>query len=502
MGPRIESVTAKRVVNPEPLELRMAAHPPAHLEAARRRANARTEAAPAGLDTAPATRQDAAFDDEDDEVTIVDVQGLRARGFHRLAVVVPANQRGEGTDEIRRALDELCVLEGDEDSMEAPAWCAVVSGAGAGAGGGTQAPSPSGASGGGTGDGSGAGDGGDDKGNKGRAARWPPLDIGTVGPFRESVQATLLQLIPADSAVWSELRDPLCMKVPREARPVLRDVINNPTPNAANVVSYLLSSTIYSDEMTAEGVYYRYLRVVSMFVGLACESSEPAQYDWRDVALELNAVRRDLAIVREIAQANVASGEGLVARAETQESVRGLLLKLLLGRDFRIERTVPLHFRLPDVLKAAIETPTVELSGALYVLADFIGPRPLPDAINEGFGLDPDYRGPKYDAARLVWCIARYVGEVAEPNRFASGSSVWNGHYMMAENLERDLNIPMQKRDEEQARRNGGLLAPLHAMKPQFARRILLIGALAASVPVFIAGALSAYLAAALGWLG
>lgn len=481
----------------------MSTHPPAHLEAARRRANARTEAAPAGLDTAPAASQDATIADDDDEVTMVDIQGLRARGLHRLAVAVPANQRGEGADEIRRALDELCVLEGDEDSMEAPAWCAALSGESAG--GGTQAPPPSGTggggTGGGTGGGNGAGDGGDGS-NKGRAARWPPLDIGTVGPFRESVQATLLHLIPADGAVWSELRDPLCMKVPREARPVLRDVLDNPTPNAANIVSYLLSNTIYSDEMTAEGVYYRYLRVVSMFVGLACESSEPAQYDWWDVALELNAVWCDLAIVREIAQAKVASGEGLVARVETQESVRSLLLKLLLGRDFRIERAVPLHFRLSDVLKAAIERPTVELSGALYVLADFIGPRPLPDAINDGFGLDCDYRGPKYDAARLVWCIARYVGEVAEPNRFASGSSVWNGHYVMAENLEHDLNIPMRKRDEEHARRNGGLLAPLRAAKPQSARRILLIGALAASVPVFIAGALSAYLAAVLGWLG
>lgn len=487
-------MNAKSWVNLKTLEPSMSTPIPAHFEAARRRAEARHDERALTLSGDGAASPTSASMNlgadpltEDDEVTMVDIRGAGVNALRRLASA--AHGRGSGADEISAALHELCVL--DEPSMEAPAW-----GAGAGDGGAQGTAPPSGASG-----GNGAGDGGNGSG-KGRAARWPPLDIGTVGPFRESVQATLLQLIPADGAVWSELHDPLCMKVPCEARPVLRDVLDNPTPSAANMVSYLLSSTIYQDEMTADGVYYRYLRVVSMFVGLACESSEPAQYDWRDVALELNAVRRDLAIVREIAQAKSASGEGLVARMETQESVRGLLLKLLLGRDFRIERAVPLHFKLSDVLKAAIERPTVELSGALYVLADFIGPRPLPDAINDGFGLDSDYRGPKYDAARLVWCIARYVGEVAEPNRFASGSSVWSGHYMMAENLERDLDIPMRKRDEEHAGRSGGLLAPLRAVRPQSARHILLMGALAASVPIFIAGALSAYLAAALGWLG
>jgi hypothetical protein len=79
---------------------------------------------------------------------------------------------------------------------------------------------------------------------------------------------------------------------------------------------------------------------------------------------------------------------------------------------------------------------------------------------------------------------------------------VWNVIGYAVECLERDLNIPMRKREEERARRGAGWLAPLRSARPQAARRILLIGALAVLAPVFILGALSAYLAAAMGWLG
>lgn len=462
---------------------------PAHLEAARRRAEARRDeqtltvrddggASPTGADmnlaADPLT--------EDDEVTMVDTHGLGAKALRRLASA--AHGRGIGADEISAALHELCVL--DEPSMEAPAW-----GAGAAEGKDGNAAGPQGSA---PPSGQGGGAGGNGRG----APKWKPPQEGPVGETRAAVYAMLLQLIPADSAVWSELRDPLCMKVPCEARPVLRDVLDNPTPNAANVVSYLLSSTIYQDEMTAEGVYYRYLRVVSMFVGLACESNEPAQYDWRDVALELTSVRRDLTIVREIAQAKVdKDGDGLAVRVATRGSVRTRLYCLLHLRDHRIMRVVPLHARLSKVLDSALTAPTIEMAEVLFTLADYLGPQPLPSAYTEdGYAPGPQHDGPEYDAARLVWCFAKFVEEAAQPHAPAYRASVWASHDHKIEQLERDLNTPMQHRLERRQKWQGS--------KPWMSKTVRerLAVVTAALAGAYLFGALSAYLAAALGWLG
>ncbi len=475
---------------------------PAHLEAARRRAQARDDerALTARTDNgvSPTDRSMSLAADpltEDDEVTMVDMRGLGAKALHRL--VSAAHGRGVGADEISAALHELCVQ--DEPSMEAPAWAA---GAAVGDGGnatGAQGSAPPSGQGGGVNGGGGAG-------GNGRSTPKPkPPQEGPVGETRAAVHAVMLQLLPDPGAYWNAIRGPLWVRVPSEALDVLRDTLHKPTPNAEAVLRYMLRHTPYENDLSWDGVYLRYLRAVSMFVTLDTTPGGIESGDWRNVALELTALRRDLTILREIAVADDTNDKGgrLAVRDEDQQSVRTKLLKILIARDYRIEREVPLNPLLRDALIAALDTPTRELASALTVLADNLGPQPLPRGLGDGsVVVEQGYTGPEYDAARLVHCFAKYADTMLEPDDHWSKPGVWNVIGYTVERLERDLDIPIRTREEERARHGAGWLAPLRAQKPQSARRILLIGALAASVPVFILGALSAYLAAAMGWLG
>lgn len=437
---------------------------PTHHESARRRAVARV----ALSSTTPEAQEP--LRGEDDEATMIDVRGLRGA----LVRCAPGATPNPGADEIGAALDELCLM--DDDSMEAPAWCSGQDSTGKG-------PPPQSAP------PSGGGQGGGGK-PRGHTLSPPP-----IAANREAVRAALLDLIPDERVVWHDLRGPLTLNVPREARAVLRDVLDKPSPSAARVVELMLASAAHgwSEHMSWEGAYYRMLRGVSMFVGLSGGDEAPPQYDWQAVALELTEVRRDAAILREIAQAKAdEGGGGLVPRAATPESVRGLLFKLLHGRDYRIERVVPLPSELYGVLTAALDRPSVEVAGALLVLADRLGPQPLPITYTDYQYLHgAPYDGPDYDAARLVWCIASYANDAAEP-----GAGRWNALSYKIEQLERDLNTPMQQRVE----RIRQYMGP-QALVPRSVRaRLTFIAVVLAFT--FSLGAASAYMAAILGWLG